>query len=169
MAKITVPHWYIEQVFMPRGRRQGKRPKYVAPVSYTYAPGVHLGPRLIHLGHEEYVPQQFHGVFGLEEYRFWSMNAAHGAIIAECRCCGAIVGASPSARKEHAVGGCFKKLVAAYQLLRKDQRCAICDAKTKKEKWGVPLCGNGCMQAWCEAEPQPDSLFAALNLVGDRG
>lgn len=171
MADIQVPRWLITQMCMPCGRRTAKKPVLVIPHSGGYAPGVYLsGLHVMHpLKPNEYAPQTFHGVFDGWEYRFWSLlSFDHGTITAECRACGNIVGNSQEARKLHsATGGCFKKLVAAFQLLRKDKRCVICDARTSKEKWGVPLCSTACTQAWCETETTPAALLFALQLIGE--
>jgi len=172
MGEVIVPRWVISQCFMPGGRRTSKKPQLKVEAYKGYVPTGDYGPNL-HIMHplkpSDYVPQTFTGVFDGWEYRFWSLASyAHGIIVAECRSCGNIVGWSQEARKIHAAtGGCFKRLVAAYQLLRKDKRCVVCDARTVKEKWGVPMCSTACTQAWCETETTPNALVAALNLIGD--
>ncbi len=88
-------------------------------------------------------------------------------VIAECRGCMSVF-SDTIARKLH-LGqmGCAKRLTAAYKLLLKDKMCVICNMRSYKEKWGVPLCSSICEQAWREVESQPDPLKAALLLVGD--
>lgn len=174
MGEVIVPRWVISQCFMPGGRRTSKKPE-LKRESYHggFVPTIsefQRGVRIMHpLKPDTYAPQVFSGVFDGWEYRFWSLvSFANGTIVAECRACGNIVGRSQDARKIHAgTGGCFKRLVAAFQLLRKDSRCVICDARTGKEKWGVPLCSSACTQAWCETETTPLALESALNLIGD--
>lgn len=167
MANIEVPRWLIGQICMPGGVRMSKKPVLVI----RHTPNVFgTGHRALHIMHPgtEFVPQTFQGVFDGWEYRFWSLTAWETTLVAECRACNNIVGSSQEARKLHsALGGCFKKLVASYQLLRKDKRCVICDSRTAKEKWGVPLCSSACTQAWCETETQPNALVAALALIGE--
>lgn len=157
MAEIRLPRWIITNKCLPAGHRTAKKPVLVVPVEAW----AHRNP---------YVPQGLPEVFEPWEYRFWAMalldNAPAAALI-ECRACGSLQGHTRQARVfHHAQGKCTSKLCEAYKLLLKDERCLICDAKTGQTKYGVPLCSSACVQAWCEAEPQPKALMNALLLVG---
>lgn len=102
------------------------------------------------------------------EYRFWAcdITAKDGQPVCECRCCSSVF-VTAKDRAAHGKDGCNKKLVAAYKLLLRDRICPICNMKSYKEKWGIPLCSPSCTEAWCHVEPHPDALMAAIQLVGD--
>lgn len=163
MAEITLPRWVITNLCMPGGRRQGKKPKL--PVQER---GVHVYTAKGFQKHEVYTPSEFEDLFRCWEYRFWAAVLDKKSVVAECRCCGSIGGQNIAARQLHiAQGGCSKRIIAAYKLLLRDERCVICNNKTHQQAWGVPLCGSGCKQAWCETEAQPKALADALSLIGD--
>ncbi len=160
MAELTLPRWIITQKCISYGLRQGKKPVLVQPRT-GYNPHT-----------DEFTPEAIPNVFEGWEYRFWAMtswpNGATTHVITECRACGNVGGNDTAARRMHtAQGGCCKKLIAAYKLLARDKVCVICNQRTSKDKWGVPLCGNTCQQAWCEADSQPKALHDALLLIGD--
>lgn len=156
-------------MFMPNGMRREKKPTLVLPVEKPVLRGGYCSGFRLLQGPNKYTPQEFHGVFEGWEYRFWCLSSySNGVLVTECRACGSIGGPTKKSRSLHAgVGKCYKRLLDAYKLLARDQRCVICDVKTHKEKWGVLLCGSGCQQAWCEQEATPAALQAALKLVGD--
>ena len=157
VATITLPRWVVRQMCMPAGRRNTKKPQVEAATYRGF--GVHLG--------KTYSPPDEHGVFENWEYRFFARaSIGEKSHITECRSCGAITPESRNARQEHHKhGGCAKKLTEAYKLLLRDCRCVICDLRTTKTKWGVPMCSSGCEQAWCETEASPNCLVGALMLV----
>jgi hypothetical protein len=159
MAKLLLPRWIITNRCMSGGIRHSKKPKLVIPRVEGKA--------------GDYTPETIPGVFENWEFRFWAMTSwptggGTPNLIAECRACGNTGSNDTQSRQHHtAVGGCCKRLVAAYKLLSRDEKCVICNNRTSKEKWGVLLCSNACCQAWCEAESQPAALSAALHLVGN--
>jgi len=169
MAEIRLPRWLLTNRCMPAGRRQGKKPVWISeePVKKSWSEKL-FGPRLS--AANIFYPAEISGLFEGWEYRFWAADLENpAAIIAECRCCKSLFSNDNNeARKKHS-GGCYKKLCAAYKLLLKDMVCVVCNHKTTKEKWGVPLCSSACMEAWCTCDSQPDSLKDALRLVGDVG
>jgi len=164
MAEILVPQYITTQMCMPYGTRQSKKP--MLPVeSNLVACYVRTKYGVIKGG---YTPKEVPGVFENWEYRFWMCEFnTKNTPIPECRACGAIGPLSAAGRKSHFVGGCAKKLCKAYELLKKDARCVICDIKTSRTNWGVPLCEGMCTQKWCESDCQPKSLLNALQLIGD--
>lgn len=171
MAEITLPRWIIAQKMMPAGRRQNPKPKLPLPVYAAldkkggYNPVSHTYPR----SSQVYIPKELPKIFEGWEYRFWAMSCHHDKyIIAECRCCGHIGNQDFLIRQRHlSAGGCAKKLTAAFKLLLRDNLCVVCDTRTTREKWGVPMCSPTCQEAWCEVESQPRALAQALSLVGD--
>jgi hypothetical protein len=172
MAELTLPRWIITNKTMPGGWRTAPKPVLVAPIEHP--PDEYLsgsGFRILTRREKGYEPATQIGVFENWEYRFWAADLYTGGSVAtECRSCGHEKGRTRAARKtHHAMGGCAKRLVAAYDLLLRDKKCVICDSVTGQKHWGVPLCCSACQQAWCEVEAQPKALTAALQLVGDEG
>jgi|ERR1035437_1316709 hypothetical protein len=166
MTELRVPRWIITQMMMPSGRRSGKKPVFQFLTSTWLPPERHVP--VYALTKNGYEPTEIPGLFERWEYRFWAMVVFSGAtqMVAECRCCGHIGVNDLVTRRQHpSKGGCTKRLLHAYKLLQRDQRCVICDGHTTTEKWGVPLCSSGCQQAWCENEAQPSSLTQALGLL----
>ena len=164
MAEITLPRWIITNKCMAHGRRFPKKP--VLPNSWpSWDRGI-----TVYNAQKNYIPAELGEIFKGWEYRFWAaaIQTHARSVIAECRCCGNIVGAEMTARHLHLnQGGCSKRLCAAYKLLLRDKVCVICNLRTELQKWGVPLCSSSCQQAWCEAESQPQALKAALDLIGE--
>lgn len=175
MADITLPRWIITQRTMPYGVRLPKRPALIVASSYppgdnSWLIGEDRLPMLPPKG--SYIPLEIKGVFEKWEYRFWAMvPVGNDRILAECRACGHNENAiKTTVRQQHfQMGGCTKKLCAAYNLLLRDSKCLICDKWTTQRKWGIPLCSSACMEAWCTSEPTPKALAEALKLVGDEG
>lgn len=169
MADILLPRWIITNRNMPAGKRQCKKPVFVAPRqyrSYLVLDGTQL---LSDRAKKAYLPKEIPNLFEAWEYRFWAMGIMFaGHPVTECRCCGNAGDVNVERRRNHlGMGGCAKKLCEAYKLLLKDNICVICDQKTTQQKWGVPLCGSACHEAWCEVETQPKALTMALALVGE--
>lgn len=166
MAEITLPRWILTNMCMPGGRRTAPKPVLVVNGREEYKRDRHSASG------SKYMPKEEKGVFEGWEYRFWAAvsvsTRSSASFLTECRGCGNVGGNTIEVRRLHwQHGGCAKKLCAAYKLLLKDKLCVICDCKTSRERWGVPLCGSACEQAWCETESQPKALLAALLLVGD--
>lgn len=162
MPEITLPRWIVTQMCMPHGIRMSKRPKpeivEQVPVHYGFS---HPIPKC-------YYPPEIPGLFEAWEYRFWAASLENPfAPVMECRACHKMYGKEQERKAHPNDHECYRRLCAAYKLLLKDKRCLICNSKTLSQKWGVPLCGSGCQQAWCEIEAQPDALSLALDLVGD--
>jgi hypothetical protein len=105
--------------------------------------------------------------FDNSEYRFWGVDVVNNVpSVVVCRYC-ASSSFSKAFRDAHNEDtGCFGKLVGAYNLLRKDMVCVICNMRTKNTEWGVPLCKDGdCIDKWCHEDFTPEALEAALQLT----
>jgi hypothetical protein len=84
------------------------------------------------------------------DYRYWFGSKSTYSMFAMCRCCREQYWTTGT-RKGHLhdrVANCNKYITHAIKLLRLDHKCAICDVKTGKQKWGVPLCSVECMKKW---------------------
>jgi hypothetical protein len=83
-----------------------------------------------------------------------------------CRACGKNV-YTPAARAAHMEETKHTQLlVYAFGKLRKDEACVVCDAKTCKSSWGVPLCQKTqCLNEWKYGTKWQDAVTQAVRLV----
>lgn len=102
------------------------------------------------------------------EYRFWIGTRNEQTKFASCRWC-RMVTFGPNERTAHNEGPhshCTSKLVKAYGVLNAKGRCVVCDGSCRsRREWGIPICGDKCMEAWkfnIESLPQ---LYAAIQEV----
>lgn len=163
MNIFILPRWYLKEKFCPSGQRLFRKPKFIPPVS-KQLPSVYQ-PIVLPLGKPGL--KNFDGT----EYRYWAAapieeNRADSIYVYECRACGSMFTTKVDRQDHHTKLGCTKKLVAAYKLLLKDNRCVICDKAPSKQKFGVPLCSEICIGLWCSEISKPAALEAALGLVG---
>lgn len=84
------------------------------------------------------------GPLHLNEYRFWRAFEGRG----RCRQCLKLFDTQKERIAHQKAEGCTRILVDAYDLLLRDMKCVVCDNKTDKSKWGVPLCNNVCLYRW---------------------
>lgn len=168
-----IDRWFILSKARQGGIRHGALPKFVPPiveapvrVGMGFQPSLPL-VRYVPTGSTLTYKPPLTKEFENWEYRFWvaDIDASGRLASAECRCCNSLFHIMEGRRLHGANNGCFVKLTSAFKLLLRDKKCVICNQSTIKQTWGVPLCGSGCMEAWCSIEGQPDSLTAALQLV----
>lgn len=159
-----MPRYLLTQM-MPHGRRQDRMPVFQRELAVRSTNATPL--RLIKSGRSGYSPLAIPKEFELWEYRFWAMSTVNSKLlVTECRCCQNLGSSNTTQRRQHfKLNRCSSKLIEAYKLLLKDKRCIICNAKTIKATWGVPLCGDACIEAFCEVESQPMALKQALDLI----
>lgn len=101
-----------------------------------------------------------------DDHRFWAIDDCGTW---ECRACQTPLWLEADRKIHLANEGCAKKLVAAYELLKRDMRCVICDEHCTMTRWGVPMCIKGnCVERWLE-EAQPMALTYALGLASITG
>lgn len=81
------------------------------------------------------------------EYRFWVGSSMDNSRLSICRACNrTLYGAEHRAfhkeDKSVQVDGncCSVRLVNAYKVLLRKQKCVVCGGKTLTTRWGVPLC-----------------------------
>lgn len=151
-----LPRWLVYKKCLPGGRRLAKKPVFEPPRSvFERRPLITDAVKNL-------------AMWDNWEYRFWAADVNEGnCVVSECRACGSMFGGQEGRAIHLAKMGCAKKLVAAFKLLLKDRRCVICNEKTSKDKWGVPLCSDICANTWMHEESQPPPLQAALELIGD--
>lgn len=96
------------------------------------------------------------------EFQFWAGVYATNALTAVCRYCRVWVHGrlgrnlhkdmlwetNEKGERVIAILGCHKRLVLAYRILAMKKRCVICEERTQKCIWGVPLCGYDCEKEW---------------------
>ena len=157
-----IPEWLLAKKHFPGGIRSPKRGKWYdsenrgAQSRFPSMAGYHAGPALS----GELNP------LNQGDFRYWNgLQSTVNRSYAACRCCGEIHH-SHKTRKEHLKKeGCGSKLTQAFKLLAKDDRCVVCNDKTRKKNWGIPLCSKDCEHEWAFVTRRPDALAAALDLV----
>jgi len=102
------------------------------------------------------------------EYEFYAGVDFQSAPSSHCRCCHHMVFGAEE-RKRHKDKDCHATLKAAYKLLCIDMACVMCDARTLRKKWGVPLCSNECIQKFKFYWGVTPAIDEAVGLVRRRG
>lgn len=90
------------------------------------------------------------GNLGDAEYRFWIGSELSIGTAGICRACG-FLAVCKQEREEHKLKhepACTVQLVGAYKRLLTKGKCLFCNTVTIKQRWGVPLCGMGCIQGF---------------------
>lgn len=170
MGELTqIPEWLLAKKHFSGGIRSPKRGRWYDSENRT------VFNRKTGTGFGGYQPNLALNTFGISgelnpltqgDFRYWNgLTLATNRSYAACRNCGEIHH-SHKTRKEHLKQeGCGSKLTNAYRLLAKDDRCVICNDKTRKKNWGIPLCSKDCEHEWAYVTRRPDALVAALDLV----
>lgn len=78
-----------------------------------------------------------------DEYRFFVGYPATHSTHSTCRWCQARF-ETEEGRKLHKKAECKRKLTDLYELLLKDSNCVMCENRTPREYWGIPLCNLTC-------------------------
>jgi hypothetical protein len=157
VCQVVLPRYMIRQKCLWGGWRQATKPVLLVPVS---KPQANIIDTVKACG--LVLPGFMHW-----EYRFWAATLSEDKLstIGECRACGAVLSSEKGRRLHGADMGCSGKLTDAYKLLLKDSICVICNMRSYKTKWGVPICSEACNTAWCGVESQPQALTLALALI----
>lgn len=168
MSKLVVPRWFILAKTARAGIRLDRKIKFVQPYQAVEMTRVGVGDRLgsatLNL---QNIKTATNEIFNQSDFRYWSVYLNEFKVInkAVCRSCGTSA-LSHWARKQHMDScSCGRILVDAYELLNKDGRCVICDEKTSKKKWGVPLCNDHCVDAWCFWATKPQCVESAIGII----
>lgn len=78
-----------------------------------------------------------------DEYRFFVGYPSTASTHSTCRWCQGRF-ETETARKAHKKAECKRKLTDLYAVLLKDSNCVMCDNRTPREYWGIPLCSATC-------------------------
>lgn len=172
MGQIRLPRWLLERKMLRGGLRLDPFPKreVTRPIPiYSNAYVSSYSPPSTLSVSTETIYDIAGQIFAGWEYRFWAAALETDKVyVTECRCCNAVYMNRVNRLAHLKESGCSKKLVAAFKLLQADKMCVICNTSTTREKWGVPLCSEGCIKTWCEEESQPVALHLALDLLDYR-
>jgi len=71
-------------------------------------------------------------------------------------------------KEEFRETSCARRLQLAWKELRKMGICVVCQKGTKNVKWGVPLCGLGCVQEWMWEEGEYELVNAVIGSRAER-
>jgi hypothetical protein len=100
------------------------------------------------------------------EYRFWIGTQNPASRYAECRLCHEPAYTMLARMKHQQETGHTKALILAYDLLKLDARCLVCDNPTKLEYWGIPICSNSCKLEFAfQLGKKRHALNSALRIV----
>lgn len=147
-----LPVWALSSIVQPYGHRLPKRaPHWIPPP----APKTELKTG------EKIKP----GNLPNDAYEFWIGVIDQTAATSSCRACGYIAIHSKD-RAEHKEKGCSVRLKKAHMLLQRDMKCCICDTRTTKKLWGVPLCSVACVNTFKFNWAIPFAIRDALRMVG---
>lgn len=184
MTKLTVPRWFIRCKALEGGIRLPKRPEkqhfgfvqsYPADQSRpnnvtTISPDAGAVPSGRKIGDLWDIDQLYTGVgekFDPGDYRYWFPYMNTWGIINRvmCRKCGSLCLTKWSRKSHFEQTSCGGTLVESYKLLLRDRKCIMCDAISKKMRWGIPFCSENCIYQWAIGQPKPQALGLALDLV----
>jgi hypothetical protein len=100
------------------------------------------------------------------EYRFWIGSQNPASRYAECRLCHQPAYTVLARMKHQQDTGHTKALILAYDLLKLDARCLVCDTATAHEYWGIPICSNSCKLEFAyQLGKKRHALNSALRIV----
>lgn len=83
-------------------------------------------------------------------YRFYVGTEFESGCFSICRCCRKAL-YSHELRLKHKgefTPGCTERLISAYRWLIPMGMCCVCQEKTQRQEYGVPICSDGCMSRW---------------------
>lgn len=164
MKRHPLPDWVVAKGLWAGGVRLPERPKldYKAPTT-NFGPNLPLFNPLLKGGSGTLTIDGDTLTYG--DFRYWSgYNNAASMAYSACRKCGEVC-LTAEGRKEHLKKGCGPVLTKAFQALGRDKMCVVCDLKTPKRIWGIPVCCKDCEYEWKFTTRCPTSLHAAIGLI----
>lgn len=121
---------------------------------YTYGlPARYQEARVEREFHSSTIPM---GNLNENLYKYFAGSEFTSSLRSICRACGQIMH-SATERIAHMDNSrtlykndmtCAHALVVAHKLLLKEGECLVCQNRTTRQKWGVPLCSETCIKVW---------------------
>lgn len=103
------------------------------------------------------------------DYFYWWGSPRPQSNYSMCRVCRAVC-FGVREREMHlnaAIHECRRYIYNAFEVLRRDKRCAVCDGVTDRIRLGVYLCNLACEDLWKTEPSRSDkALREALRIVG---
>jgi hypothetical protein len=187
----SLPRWLLRHIVRPENHRLvGKKPKFFPGESYWSrgashynAHGSHHAPIRSYSNWDaklqRFVDKPPHSAGKVEEiphlnmndYRLWAQVRWPGAqsdsslIMARCRWCHERFPLREFKQvvKTHKERCHFTyNLREVYGILLQKGQCVVCNVHTKANRWGIPLCGDGCEKAWMYATEHSERLGCAI-------
>lgn len=148
---MPLPLWLVYSSTLPRGRRLPPMKKWLPPPTR----------RLPALAASNQTALR------LEDFRYWR-GIRYRVGEALCRACFNVVDTTMD-RARHMEGECKRLLDEALALLMRDYACVVCDKRTYRARWGVPICGPDCEFKWMfEAGAGSAAVLHTLKLLKAR-
>jgi hypothetical protein len=123
-----------------------------------------MGPKLLTTGKSDLIGSP--GNLPNDQYRFFVGHVNADRKWTSCRGCD-VSCYSKEDRDQH-LTSCKHTVLNVLYRMRQDKLCAVCQERTDRTCWGVPLCGTNCETAWKFHLPQAfreERRIAAKNLV----
>lgn len=150
-----VPMGIIKQLCYPKGRRLPYRVLVTeendvqADYRYTgfsgnYVPTHRSGPAIV-LPITATATPTVAGNLSNEKYLLFAGKPPHLSG-ATCRGCEKEV--RTKEEFSHHSLHCKVLILSSIKLLRRDNKCAICNKGTSRTKWGAPICSASCQKVW---------------------
>lgn len=162
-----VPNWVVAKKVFAGGIRLPKRPKWhdAEQRSHraTFDKGWPLFPARSTSGMNG-VLERKGDLLSNGDLRYWN-GLNYKDTHSVCRNCREVHHFAKERKAHLKDAGCGSFLTRAIKLLRRSDRCVICDEETKKNCWGLPLCSKECQNEWAWTTTCPAALRAALDLV----
>jgi hypothetical protein len=170
-AFVVPPKWLVRQVSTNDGKRCRHYPSTWTPVfnhghtgypmggadDYPWGMGDHSGAYEERWRREQREREErdnkiiVRGNLKEEQYRFWNGAFSPVSEIATCRWCRYSAYGAEQMHDHQSKTDHTRILRQVYDFARKlpTPMCFACGAKTRKERWGIPLCAaNKCLNRW---------------------
>lgn len=174
---MPIPQHIYNQLFRPAGRRPQKlkpyweleRSKNPSVTGYRYDGSTYDASKSS--GSMSWMTGDSSMPKGMAILRYFSLKTGPLSRISEgmCRACRVAVYGETSMRAHYMYSTqmCNDYIDKAIALVRRDDCCVVCDIKTYRHAFGVPLCSKQCSDAWMYSSADRFSCWrAALKLAG---
>jgi len=170
MPNLTKPPLSLLQaVIRPYGARLPKKPSRWGYRDYTKS--FWDGTKWVDKKDDKAIVTVYNSIGGLQDcdFFYWWGSDVRSSNYSMCRVCQTICFGQRERDLHLAnlVRGCRRYIYNAFECLRRDKRCAVCDMVTTRIRLGVYLCTEACEMLWkYDHTKSSKSLKEALRIVG---
>ena len=164
----SVPIWVLRMATMRGGRRLPHVEHLERPqpqqTGFNYLPAHYSGntTQTTPIHHEPWTDGDN---LAHHQYRWWVGSQWKQSQSSTCRACHHTFYSERDREQHHKTTKCRSKLTHVYSTLLRDKNCVVCDKRTGRATWGVPLCSKTCQEYWKLNEPL--SLIHELKVVNN--